>query len=257
MKKIRPTTFSGILTTTALCLAACVCCQQREEPVPIPVNPIEQYRTHYREQLAEFKSRYPEALAAFREAIIFAYASLPETGYVTAELPLELDRKVWNKLAASPAFEPLPKDAHRATIGCPHGVYVALWEEIAAETDTSDTSENLQRRKAICNLFNYELALDESGMPPGVEDYISPHREHSDIFYLPHPKQEIGMCGNMCYVRREALSAEQQTLAVWFSSERARIRENAQFNSIVFVNREEGLLTEYYQRLQAIKLQQE
>lgn len=151
------------------------------------------------------------------------------------------------KMANSPSFKSIPEAVSHAAGGCPHGVYTALWEEIAAETDTSDTPENLQRRKALCHLYNYELAIDQCSMPPGVSVYIRPHWEHAGILCIPHSNREWGMNGYTRCVRRETLSSAQQKLEAWYTAESERIRRDNQLHPAERVKHLDALLREYYQ----------
>lgn len=236
-----------ILSTAAICLAAALCsCQQELPPPPLPT--LEEYSCLYREQLADFRANYPEALAAFKEELVRAYAALPgqrKPHTDTVETP---DIRVWKKLASTRLFRELPAKVRDDEHGCPYGIYTALWEEIAAETDTSATPENLSRRKAICNLYNHELEEEQCSMPPGVKNYIAPHLEHAGISIIPHPQRESGMAGFCRYVRTETLSPGQRELVLWYHSELARLRSN----SITFSEKQDALLAEYYQRLSTL-----
>ena len=113
------------------------------------VDPVASYGIAYRESLAEFRAAYPDAQAAFKAELIRSYAALQEDAPAQDKLPLELDCRIWRRLAGTNAFRALSEELRNSDHGCPYGVYIALWEEIAAETDTSPEPENQLRRKAI------------------------------------------------------------------------------------------------------------
>lgn len=234
-------------------IAGLVSCQQEQMSRPLMQNPIERYGAEYRANLEEFRTLYPEAFSDFKDALIGSYAELPEEGISYEQLPLDLDRVVWKKLVKSASFKELPLDIRSSAFGCPYGLYVALWEEIAAETDTSDSAENLKRRKAICNLFNYELEISECGMPPGVQFYIAPHIEHANIVHIPHSTPELGMKGHTRYVRKENLSPRQQELVTWYLSAKTRIYQEYGSQSEELYNQLDTLLSDYYLRWKATR----
>ena len=226
-------------------------CQQT--PRPLVVNPIEDFGASYREELAQFKASYPAELAAYKAALIQEYAKLPETPPNFDILPQSLEPKIWKKLAAAGKLKALPAEERLSDCGCPHEVNVALWEEIASETDMSDSSENLARRKAICNLYNYELALDECSMPPSVKHYIPEHLNHAGIVFMPHPVKEYGMNGNTLYVRRETLPAAQLEIEDWRAKKLDSIYNCYRDSSIGWCEAHDALLAEYYRRLEKTK----
>ena len=232
---------------------ACVVpsCQQTQRP--LVVNPMEVFGASYREQLEQYKAAYPVELAAYKAALIQEYAKLPETEPNFDEVPLNLEAKIWKKLAAAGKLKSLPAEERLSDYGCPHDVYVALWEEIASETDMADTPENLARRKAICNLYNYELALDECSMPPSVKHYIPEHLNHAGIVFMPHPVKEYGMNGNTLYVRRETLSAAQLEIEDWRAKKLDSIYNRYRDSSIGWCEAHDALLAEYYRRLEKTK----
>lgn len=227
----------------ALCAVGMGACQQ-SSPQPLLFDAVASFGAKYRESLAEFRAAYPEALAAFKAELIRSYAALQEEAPAQDNLPLELDARIWKHLAGTKAFKALPEELRRAEHGCPHGIYTALWEEIAAETDTSPESENQLRRKAICNLYQYELAIDECSMPPGVEAYIVSCLPQAGILEIPHPNRETGMSGYTYYVRSESLSPEQLQLIAWLRKAIDELPSDAPDR----YEQKQQLLREYYQR---------
>ena len=227
----------------ALCAVGFGACNQ-SLPRPLVVDPVASYGISYRESLAEFRAAYPEALAAFKSELIRSYAALQEEAPPQDNLPLELDVRIWRRLAGTKAFKALPEDLRKSAHGCPHGVYIALWEEIAAETDTSPEPENQLRRKAICNLYQYELAIDQCSMPPGVEAYIVSCLPQAGILEIPHPNRETGMSGYTYCVRSETLSPEQLQLIAWLRKAIDELPSDAPDR----YEQKQQLLREYYQR---------
>ena len=226
---------------TVLCVLCAVgfgACQQ-SLPQPLVVDPVVLFGASYRESLAEFRAAYPEALAAFKSELIRSYAALQEEAPAQDKLPLELDIRIWKRLAGTSAFKALPEELRQ----CPHGVYTALWEEIAAETDSTEESEKALRRKAICNLYQYELAMDECSMPPGVQAYIGFYLPRISILEIPHPDQSTGMSGYTYYVRSETLSSSQLQHIVWLRKAIDGIPADAPDR----YEQKQQLLLEYYQ----------
>ena len=211
---------------------------------PLVFAPVASYGVSYRERLAEFRAAYPEALAAFKAELIRSYAALSEEAPAQANLPLELDARIWKHLAETNTFNELPEELRRSVTGCPYGVYTALWEEIAAETDTSPEAENLLRRKAICNLYQYELAMDECSMPPGVQACIAFYLPQAGILEIPHPDRETGLSGGTCYVRSETLSPRQLEHIAWLRTAIDELPSDAPDR----FEQKQQLLLEYYQR---------
>ena len=228
----------------SLCAVGMGACQQSALK-PLVFDPVASYGVSYRERLAEFRAAYPEALAAFKAELISSYAALQEEPPAQDNLPLELDARIWKRLARTAAFKALPEELRRpAAHGCPHGIYTALWEEIAAETDTSPEPENQLRRKAICNLYQYELAIDECSMPPGVQAYIVFYLPQAGILEIPHPNRETGMSGCTCYVRSETLTPEQMLHIAWLRKAIDALPADAPDR----YEQKQQLLLEYYQR---------
>ena len=219
-------------------------CQQ-PSPQPLLFDAVASFGASYRESLAEFRAAYPEALAAFKAELISSYAALQEEPPAQDNLPLELDARIWKRLARTAAFKALPEELRRpAAHGCPHGIYTALWEEIAAETDTSPEPENQLRRKAICNLYQYELAMDECSMPPGVQACIAFYLPQAGILEIPHPDRETGLSGCTCYVRSETLSPWQLEHIAWLRTAIDELPSDAPDR----FEQKQQLLREYYQR---------
>ena len=227
----------------AVCAVGFGACQQ-PSPKPLQVDAVALFGASYRESLAEFRAAYPEALDAFKSELIRSYAALQEEAPAQDNLPLELDVRIWKRLAGTNAFKALPEELRKTAHGCPRGVYIALWEEIAAETDSTDESERLFRRKAICNLYQYELAIDECSMPPGVQAYIGFHLPRISILEIPHPDQATGMSGCTYYVRSETLTPSQLQHIVWLRKTIDKISADAPDRS----EQKQQLLLEYYQR---------
>ena len=227
----------------ALCAVGFGACQQ-PSPKPLQVDAVALFGASYRESLAEFRAAYPEALDAFKSELIRSYAALQEEAPAQDNLPLELDVRIWKRLAGTNAFKALPEELRKTAHGCPHGVYIALWEEIAAETDSTDESERLFRRKAICNLYQYELAIDQCSMPPGVEAYIVSCLPQAGILEIPHPNREPGMSGYTYCVRSETLSPEQLQLIAWLRKAIDELPSDAPDR----YEQKQQLLREYYQR---------
>lgn len=148
------------------------------------------------------------------------------------------------RLAETNTFNELPEELRRSVTGCPYGVYTALWEEIAAEIDTSPEAENLLRRKAICNLYQYELAMDECSMPPGVQACIAFYLPQAGILEIPHPDRETGLSGCTCYVRSETMSPRQLEHIAWLRTAIDELPSDAPDR----FEQKQQLLCEYYQR---------
>ena len=248
--KLKAHIIAPLLTTifSAILLPSC-----QQTSVPQVVNPMEDFGALYREKLAQFKAAYPAELAIYKETLIQEYAKLPETPPSFDTLPYSLEPKIWKKLANAGKLNSLPAEERLSEYGCPHDVYVALWEEIAAETDMAATPENLARRKAICNLYNYELALDECSMPPSVKHYIPEHLNHAGIVCMPHPVKKYGMHGNTLYVRRETLPAAQLEIEDWRAKETTASYARFRNNSSGWSEANDALLAEYYRRLETLK----
>ena len=193
---------------------AIVACQQTE---PQLVNPLDSYTKGYREDLAEFRKKYPQETADFKRALIQGYASLNETNRLPEDDNLYLYIAVWKQLVKDGKLNALPAEIRNHEYGAPFGVYAALWEEIAKETTTATTPENLQRRIALCNLYNYELATSNCNIPPGENYMISPFLTQAGIYKIPDPV--YGKSGIDIYVRQETISAEQRALAAWYYQE--------------------------------------
>jgi len=149
--------------------------------------------------------------------------------------------ELWEQFVKDGKLNALPKDRRQA----PGGMLIALWEEIAAETDTSDTPENLRRRKAICNLYNYELAHNDCSMPPSTQHYIPAHIEHANIVCIPHPDEKLALRGYDCYVRHETLSPKHQEVVRWYKGERKKLFDNNEW----WTEKQDTLLQEYHRRL--------
>lgn len=224
----------------AVGLGAC----QQPSPKPLLFDVVASFGITYRESLAEFRAAYPEALAAFKAELIRSYAALQVDAPAQDNLPLGLDARIWKRLAGTKAFKSLPEELRGSEHGCPHGVYTSLWEEIAAETDTSPEIENQLRRKAICNLYQYELAIDECSMPPGVEVYIGFYLPQAGILEIPHPNRKTGLSGCTYYVRSETLTPEQLQHIAWLRNAIDGIPADAPDRYA----QKQQLLREYYQR---------
>ncbi len=236
-------TSQAYISLFALCAVGFGACRQ-PLPKPLQFDAVASFGISYRESLAEFRAAYPEALAAFKAELIRSYASLQVDAPAQYNLPLELDARIWKRLAGTKAFKPLPEELRGAEHGCPHGIYTALWEEIAAETDTSPEPENQLRRKAICNLYQYELAIDECSMPPGAEAYIVFYLPQASILEIPHPNRETGLSGCTYYVRSETLPPRQLQHIAWLRKAIDGIPADAPDR----YSQKQQFLLEYYQR---------
>ena len=234
------------------CMVGLCSCQHESSTGSSVPDLVEQYGVEYRKNLAEFRRKYPAALADFKQALISAYAALPETVVDDDDYMPNLEYRVWKKLRETPSFESLPPDIRNSEFGLLHGVYEALWEEIAAETDSSDSPENVKRCKAICNLYNYELEKSECCMPPKLEYYIYPHVEKVGIVRVPHLNPEWGLKGNTRYVRMETLSPKHQELVKWYIAASAHLFSQYSSQSGVLHEKLDSLLLDYYSRWNAI-----
>lgn len=240
------------ILTLSPCIVGLCSCQHESSPGSSIPDLVEQYGVEYRKNLAEFRRKYPAVLAEFKQALISAYAALPETVVDDDDYMPNLEYKVWKKMRETPSFESLPPDIRNSEFGLLHGVYEALWEEIAAETDSSDSPENVKRRKAICNLYNYELEMSECCIPPKLECYIYPHVEKVGIVRVPHLNPEWGLKGNTRYVRMETLSPKHQELVKWYIAARAHLFSQYSSQTDVLQEKRDSLLSEYYSRWNAI-----
>ena len=183
-------------------------CQQTELQL---INPLDSYTEGYRADLTEFRKKYPQETAEFKTELIQGYASLKEMDRLPENNNLYHDIAIWKQLVKDGKLDALPADIRDHKYGAPFGVYAALWEEIAQETTTANTPENLQRRIALCNLYNYELATSNCSIPPGERYMIAPFLTQAGICIIPDPVH--GKSGIDIYVRQETISAEQRDLA--------------------------------------------
>ena len=228
-------------TATACFLLMTACQWQSAEKAAILANPLECFGEGYRNDLADFRAKYPQELHLYKTALIDCYAGLPEAAYGLDNHPQDRDMELWVQFVKAGKLNALPIDRRQA----PGGMLIALWEEIAAETDAADTPENLRRRKAICNLYNYELAHNDCSMPPSIQHYIPAHIEHANIICIPHSDEKLALRGYDRYVRPETLSPKHQQVARWYKEERAKLFNNNEW----WTEKQKTLLQEYHRRL--------
>lgn len=222
-------------------LTACQWLQQAES---LSINsPLDTYGKAYRKALADFKAAYPEELQLFKDAVIAYYAALPETAPDFDEVCLSRDWKIWQQLADDGKLNALPEKLRKSETGAPGDVYIALWEEISHETDATNTPQNLLRRKAICNLYNYELANNQCSMPPGIINYL--RIEQAKLILIPHTDESTGLQGFDLCVRPETLSPHHLAVWEWYTQETQRRK---QLGTWQYEHKAE-LLQEYYKRL--------
>lgn len=226
---------------SALAIGAC---QQTE---PQLINPLDSYTEGYRADLSEFRKKYPQETAEFKTALIQGYASLKETNRMPANDNLYLNIAIWKHLVKDGTLNDLPAEIRDHQHGAPFGVYAALWEEIAKETTTANTPENLQQRVALCNLHNYELATSNCNIPPGENGMISPFLTQAGICIIPDPV--YGKSGIDIYVRQETISAEQRALAAWYYRE---LISAYSLPSEEYVKKAKELPEEYFRKLKEL-----
>ena len=226
-------------------LTACQGLQQAES-LSI-TSPLDTYGKVYRKALADFKAAYPNELQLFKEAVIAYYAALPETAPDFDEVCLSREWKIWQQLADDGKLNALPEKLRKSETGAPGDVYIALWEEISHETDAANTPQNLLRRKAICNLYNYELANDQCSMPPGIINYL--RIEQAKLILIPHTDEETGLLHFDLCVRPETLSPHHAEVLEWYTQEVKHLKNTRVWKP----EQKDKLLQEYYKRLNSKK----